>query len=181
METGMAYDVSKFVFKDKIDKLIPQLKEEFLSANGLNTDSIPLYSDYIGDSLDPHGKWKMLVIKIMGDWDESNAIKYPILAGLVSSLGDVCRGAGYSVLEAGGSVPSHTDTEEGHENYVICHVPLIIPDGDVGFLEDGVSGKWVEGSSFLLDVELPHSIWNNTPHPRIVLLLELLKEFAYEM
>jgi aspartyl/asparaginyl beta-hydroxylase (cupin superfamily) len=177
----MVYDVNKFVFKDQIDNLIPQLKEEFLSVNGLDTAGIPLYSEYIGNSLDPHGKWKMLVIKIMGEWEDKNAIKYPVLTNLVKSFGDVCRGAGYSVLDAGGAVPMHTDTEEGHENYVICHVPLIIPEGDIGFQEGEVKCTWIEGSCFLLDVEVPHSIWNNTQQPRIVLLLELLKEVAYEI
>ena len=177
----MVYDNNKFIFKDKIDKLIPSLKQEFLFAHGLDTSGIPLYSDYIGNSLDPHGTWKMLVIKIMGKWEEKNLQRYPILTELVRSFGDVCRSAGYSVLDAGGSVPTHTDTEEGHEDYVICHVPLIIPIGDVGFLEGNVKGTWTEGSCFLLDVETPHSVWNNTSQPRVVVLLELLKEVAYEL
>jgi len=175
----MVYDTDKFVFKDKINNLIPKLKEEFLSVHGLDTSGIPLYSDYIGNSLDPYGKWKMLVIKIMGEWEQNNLQRYPILTELVQSFGDVCRSAGYSVLDAGGSVPTHTDTEEGHENYVICHIPLIVPNGDVGFLEGDRKGTWVEGNCFLLDVEIPHSVWNNTTQPRVVVLLELLKEVAY--
>jgi aspartyl/asparaginyl beta-hydroxylase (cupin superfamily) len=179
MEIGMVYDNDKFVFKDKINNLIPKLKEEFLLSHGLDTTNIPLYSEYIGNSLDPHGKWKMLVIKIMGEWEAGNLSKYPTLTNLVKDFGDVCRSAGYSILDAGGVVPIHTDTEEGHENYVICHVPLIVPDGDIGFLEGDVEGKWVEGSCFLLDIETPHSIWNRTSQPRVVVLLELLKEVSY--
>jgi len=177
----MDYDINKFVFADKINKLIPALKEEFLSVHGLDTSDIPLYSQYIGDSLDPHGKWKMLVVKIMGEWEDGNISKYPVLAELVNSFGDICRGAGYSILDAGGAVPMHTDTEEGHENYVICHVPLIVPEGDIGFLEGSYKGTWVEGECFLLNVEVPHSIWNNTSQPRVVVLLELLKEVAYDV
>ena len=117
----------------------------------------------------------------MGEWEEGNISKYPVLAELVNSFGDVCRGAGYSILDAGGAVPMHTDTEEGHENYVICHVPLIVPEGDIGFLEGSYKGTWVEGECFLLNVEVPHSIWNNTSQPRVVVLLELLKEVAYDV
>ena len=175
----MVYDINKFVFREKINSLIPKLKEEFLSVHGHNTSGIPLYSEYIGNSLDPYNKWKMLVIKIMGEWEDKNLSQYPMLTELVRSFGDVCRSAGYSILDANGSVPIHTDTEEGHENYVICHVPLIVPDGDVGFLEGNQKGKWIEGDCFLLDVEMPHSVWNNTAHPRVVVLLELLKEVAY--
>jgi aspartyl/asparaginyl beta-hydroxylase (cupin superfamily) len=179
MEIGMVYDINKFVFKDKIDAAIPKLKEEFLSVHGSSTEGIPLYSEYIGNSLDPKNKWKMLVIKIMGEWEEKNLKTYPALTELVRSFGDVCRSAGYSVLDPGGDVPTHTDTEEGHENYVICHVPLIVPEGDVGFLEGDVKGTWKEGECFLLDVEIPHSVWNHTNKPRVVVLLELLKEVSY--
>lgn len=175
----MVYDTDKFIFKDKINKIIPHLNTEFLSVHGLDTDGIPLYSDYIGNSLDSQGKWKMLVIKIMGEWEDKNLSQYPVLTELVRSFGDVCRSAGYSILDAGGAVPTHTDTEQGHEDYVICHVPIIIPQGDVGFLEGNIKGTWNEGECFLLDVETPHSIWNNTQQPRVVVLLELLKEAVY--
>jgi aspartate beta-hydroxylase len=73
----------------------------------------------------------------------------------------------------------HTDTEVGHEDYVIAHVPLIIPQGDVGFIEGDETGHWVEGNSFILDVETPHSIWNRSSEFRVVMLLELVKETAY--
>jgi len=181
MVTGMVYDINKFVYKEKINISIPKLKEEFLSVHGNSTDGIPLYSDYIGNSLDPKNKWKMVVVKIMGEWEEKNLKTYPVLADLVKSFGDICRGAGYSILDPDGYVPMHTDTEEGHENYVICHVPIIIPDGDVGFLEGDSRGTWKEGECFLLDVETPHSIWNYSDKPRIVVLLELLKEKSYEI
>ncbi len=177
----MIYDINKFIFKDKINKFIPKLKNEFVTVHGYDTGNIPLYSEYIGNSLDPQNKWKMLVIKIMGKWEDKNLSRYPILTELVKSFGDTCRSAGYSVLDAGGVVPMHTDTEEGHENYVICHVPLIIPLGDVGFSEGDYRGRWFEGECFLLDVETPHSVWNHTSSPRVVVLLELLKEDVYEI
>jgi aspartyl/asparaginyl beta-hydroxylase (cupin superfamily) len=133
-----------------------------------------------GEELDIHKKWRMSVLKIMGVWDEQNKSKYPTLLSLVEEFGDRCRSAGYSILEPGGEVITHTDTEEGHENYIIVHVPVIVPAGDVGFKENNEDGKWIEGECFILDVESPHSIWNYTDSPRVVVLLELLKDGAYE-
>lgn len=174
---AMIYDVNRFTLKDKINSLIPKFRQDFITAHNMDTSNIPMYD--IGEKLDVHKKWKMSVLKIMGEWDQAAKNKYPTLNQFVEELGDVCRSAGYSILEAGGNVITHTDTEEGHENYVIVHVPLIVPDGDVGFYENNEAGKWIEGECFILDVESPHSIWNYTDKPRVVILLELLKEKVY--
>lgn len=173
----MNYDSNRFKLKQQIDNLIPVLKQDFLNIHGLDTADIPMYD--IGEKLDIHKKWKMSVLKIMGEWNEQAKILYPNFNKFVESLGDTCRSAGYSILEPGGNVLTHTDTEEGHENYVIAHVPLIVPEGDIGFYENEEKGKWVEGDCFILDVESPHSIWNYTDKPRIVILLELLKKDVY--
>lgn len=173
----MIYDSKKFVYKQLVDSLVPQMRQDFLNAHGLNTSNIPLYET--AEKLDKQKKWKMSVLKIMGEWDQEAKIKYPTLNKLVEDWGDICRGAGYSILEPGGNVITHTDTEEDHENYVIVHVPLIVPQGDVGFMENDYTGTWVEGDSFILDVESPHSIWNFTDHSRVVILLELKKAAAY--
>lgn len=170
----MIYDTNRFTMKDRINKLIPAFRTDFLNAHGMDTSNIPMYD--IGEKLDIHKKWKMSVLKIMGEWNKDAKIKYPNFNAFVESLGDVCRSAGYSILEAGGNVVTHTDTEEDHENYVIVHVPLIVPEGDIGFFENDEQGKWVEGECFILDVESPHSIWNYTDKARVVILLELKKE-----
>jgi aspartyl/asparaginyl beta-hydroxylase (cupin superfamily) len=177
MEIGMVYDIDRFIFKDLINNKIQLLKQEFLAAHGLDSSNIPMYDT--GSGLDIHHKWRMSVLKIMGEWNNSNISKYPTLTELVNYFGDRCRSAGYSILEPGGEVVTHTDTEEDHEKYIVVHVPLIVPIGNVGFRENNEDGKWIEGQCFILDVESPHSIWNYTDTPRVVVLLELLKEGSY--
>lgn len=174
---AMNYDINRFKLKDKINNLIPIFRQDFINAHGLDTSNIPMYD--IGEKLDIHKKWKMSVLKIMGAWDNEAKVRYPNFNKFVEELGDICRSAGYSILEPEGNVVTHTDTEEDHENYVIVHVPLIVPDGDVGFYENDEKGKWVEGECFILDVESPHSIWNYTDKTRVVILLELLKKEVY--
>lgn len=175
---AMIYDVSRFTLKDTINNLIPAFRQDFINAHS-NTDDIPLYQPGAYAKLDLEQKWKMSVVKNMGVWEPGIKTKYPNLYNFIEQLGDTCRSAGYSVLEPGGNVLTHTDTEEGHENYVIVHVPLIVPKGDVGFIENDKKGKWTEGECFILDVESPHSVWNRTTEPRVVILLELLKEVVY--
>lgn len=173
----MIYDNSRFTLKSVVDKMIPLLKQDFIDAHGMDTSNIPMYD--IGKELDIHKKWKMSVLKIMGEWDQEAKVRYPNFNKFVEDLGITCRSAGYSILEPGGNVVTHTDTEEGHEDYVIVHVPLIVPLGDIGFFENDKQGVWVEGDSFILDVESPHSIWNYTNSSRVVVLLELLKKEVY--
>lgn len=177
METGMVYDNDKFVYKTFIDEHIPKLKAEFLDIDFSNA---PLYQAGTYAKLDVHQKWKMIIMKNMGEWDEINKAKYPLFNIFIETFGEQCRSAGFSILEPGGEVLTHTDTEEDHERYVIVHVPLVVPNGNVGLKENDELSTWVEGSSFILDVESPHSIWNFTNEPRVVILLELLKEYAYD-
>lgn len=173
----MKYDITRFILRDKINSLIPAFREDFLKIHGLDTSDIPMYD--IGKNLDIHKKWKMSVLKIMGEWNQQAKTLYPNFNKFVEELSDMCRSAGYSILEAGGNVITHTDTEEGHEDYVIVHVPLIVPTGDIGFYENKEKGKWIEEECFILDVESPHSIWNYTNEPRLIILLELLKKEVY--
>lgn len=173
----MIYDSNKFKLKKTIDDLIPVLREDFVRVHGTDTSNIPMYD--VGKNLDIHKKWKMSVLKIMDEWNEEAKSLYPNFYKFVHSLGDSCRSAGYSILEPGGNVITHTDTEEDHEKYIIVHVPLIVPEGDVGFMENDEQGKWVEGECFILDVESPHSIWNYTDKNRVVILLELWKDDYY--
>lgn len=177
METGMVYNNDKFIYKTYIDEHIDAIREEFLNIDFSNA---PLYPEGSYVNLDIHKKWKMIIMKIMGEWNTDNKVIYPIFNKFVESFGEQCRSAGFSILEPGGEVLTHTDTEEGHERYVIVHVPLLIPEGNVGFTENAETGTWEEGNSFILDVESPHSIWNFTDSPRVVILLEILKEYAYE-
>jgi aspartyl/asparaginyl beta-hydroxylase (cupin superfamily) len=172
----MVYDNAKFLLKKAIDSNYDSFKQEFIN-NHPNISDAPLYDT--GKELDIHKKWKMIPIKMMGEWEYNNKIQHPILSKFLESFGDSCRSAGYSILDPTGVVTTHTDTEENHERYMIIHFPLIVPPGDVGFYENDIAGTWSEGDSFILDVESPHSIWNNTDNPRVVILIEMLKEVAY--
>lgn len=169
----MKYDPKKLKIKEDIDRLLPVWKKEFLD-NTENIADAPMYDT--GKNLDIYKKWKLIPVKIMDDWNYEYTQRYPKFAEFVKSLGHNCRGAGYSILEPGGHVLPHIDTEEDQDKYIIVHAPLIVPQGDVGFEEAGDKGQWVEGDTFILDVESKHSIWNNTNMPRVVILLELSKE-----
>lgn len=176
----MDYDVDKFIYRDFINSKIPDLREEFLRVHGTDTTDTPLYPAGSYAELDIHKKWKMLILKNMGQWDEENIHKYPVLKSLADYFGERCRSIGISILDPGAEVLPHTDTEEGFQNYIIVHVPLIVPQGDCGFEENGVKGRWVEGECFILNVELSHSVWNFTDGIRVVVLMELEKAGSYE-
>lgn len=169
----MIYDPNSLTIKKLIDSQLPEWKEEFLQ-NTLDLSSAPMYD--IGENLDIHKKWKMIIVKIMDEWNEENILLYPKFAKFIEFLGKGCRSAGFSILEPGGYVVPHVDTEEDQDQYIIVHAPLIVPKGDIGFTEGNAKGKWVEGDTFILDVETEHSIWNYTNEHRVVILLELSKK-----
>jgi aspartyl/asparaginyl beta-hydroxylase (cupin superfamily) len=172
----VVYNNDRFFYREFINNCIPAMQNEVRDINLLG---VSLYPAGQYAELDVNKKWKMIPLKDMGVWNEETVDEFPVCSKLIQFFGDKCRSAGISILEPGGKVLTHTDTEEGHELYVIVHAPLIVPEGDVGFKEGNIEGKWIEGESFILDVETPHSIWNFTETPRIILLLEILKEHAY--
>ena len=73
--------------------------------------------------------------------------------------------------------------ENRRKQYVRCHIPLIVPQGDIKFeIERSIIIDW--SNVFAFDNQCEHSAWNNSSHRRLVFLIDLHRSIvnwpAYE-
>jgi hypothetical protein len=113
----------------------------------------------------------------------TNRDKYPSAWRLVEFFDNVfpdgveggqiaCPIATYSIMEAHSRIGRHTGIENRRKQYVRCHIPLIVPEGDIKFeIERSIIIDWSD--VFAFDNQCEHSAWNNSSYRRLVFLIDL--------
>lgn len=109
--------------------------------------------------------------------NEENKVKYPTAYNkIIDHWGDDCQVAAYLTLHPGAVLQRHTDDENRESKYIRIHIPLIIPDGDVGMEIYGEEIRWDD--LFAFDNQKIHSVWNFTDKPRLIFLLNLSRSIC---
>lgn len=80
-----------------------------------------------------------------------------------------CPSAFFSVLRPHSRIPPHTGVSNTR---AVVHLPLIIPDG-CGFRVGGETRQWRVGEAFAFDDTIEHEAWNDSDHPRVVLIIDV--------
>lgn len=75
----------------------------------------------------------------------------------------------FSILKPRTHLPAHTGVSNVRS---ICHLPLIVPDG-CGFRVGGEAREWRVGEAFVFDDTIDHEAWNDSDHPRAVLIFDV--------
>jgi hypothetical protein len=123
---------------------------------------------------DPNG-WDCVLIKqnqkmLMDDVES----KYPtIYNNILQHWGESCIGVAYGVLRPNGLIHRHADDKDGTLQKIRIHLPLIVPEGDLGMEVNGQEVHWDE--LFAFDVRKVHTAWNFTDKPRLILLIDLFR------
>lgn len=87
-----------------------------------------------------------------------------------------CNICALTVLEPGGIIAKHADHENLSASRVRIHVPLSVPTGDIGMEMCGETVDWSD--LFVMSSQHVHSCWNFTDQPRIIMFLDLPREFC---
>lgn len=175
-------------FKDKTEKLI----EDFLK---IHPSYLDLETDLsLGKSNDPkdiqkyayeHGAtnkpqaWQVAGVRtqITQTVLEHNRVLYPTAFEIFDHFGiDKCTMAGYSSFEPNTILRRHTGPENRDAKIIRIHIPLIIPEGDVGFEVHGEEVYWTD--IFAFNNQKAHSAWNLTNYRRLVFLIDLPRAFC---
>jgi len=83
----------------------------------------------------------------------------------------IARFAGFSLLKP----HCHIHPHRGYAGqFLRCHLPLIVPDGDCALRVAGETRRWQVGRPVIFADRVEHEAWNNTDEPRIVLLLDFI-------
>lgn len=158
-------------------ELAPKLREDFVKCH---PDVLQQQEERVkGDEQkywhDING-WVPLGVLYKKQWaDEEATIKknYPTAHKLVSAFGDDCNVASYSILKPGAKIPLHNGDEENRYcKFIRCHIPLIIPEGDMGLWIMGQRIGWRDGV-FGFDNSGVHVAWSNAETNRLVFIIDL--------
>ena len=129
--------------------------------------------------------WKLLNVKGQhyGDapyfstqpFEESKA-KFPTMTSFIDYFGFENLGSvTYSILEANGIIARHTGPANREGKFIRYHIPLIVPEGDLGMEINGEVVDWSEPFGF--DNQTIHSVWNNTDYRRLILMIDLRRSY----
>ena len=139
--------------------------QEYLENLGKRTIAIPGYDE--GST--PIPEWRAVALW----WDHKPWPIYhkwfPKSTELVRE-GPTHRASGWLILKPHSRTPLHTHHDWG--NKIIMHLPMIIPEGDVGFWVDGKIHRWKVGELFAFDITKEHYGFNNTDEDRAIFVLD---------
>ena len=149
-----------------------EIREEFLNYR----DNIPLHVQVnnLTGWCDIDNKWKTLFLRAFcRDTDLSD--NFPKTMDLINKC--PCTLAYFSILEPGAKLAPHIGIYKGVIRY---HLGLIIPkDRENCFLKvDNKTLHWQEGSDLMFDDMYLHHAENNTAESRIILFLDIKREFS---
>lgn len=112
-------------------------------------------------------------MSLIKQYEEAKA-KYPVAySKIVDHWGDDCHVAAYLTMHPGTVLRRHTGDENRDAKYIRIHIPLIIPEGDLGMEIFGEQVSWDD--LFAFDNQKIHSAWNFTDKPRLIFLLDLAR------
>jgi len=110
--------------------------------------------------------WKTIWLRYFG---ESVPRKIsPELSQIVNH--PIVYNASLSILEPGAEIPLHVGQCRA---LVKFHIPIYIPQGDVGMLYSGDKFYWT--SPMIFDDTISHSVWNHTKERRIIILMDIIR------
>lgn len=118
-------------------------------------------------------RWRPIWVRFMGEWAGS-AERLPTLKQIVSLFPEVSI-LHVSIFYPGTTLVEHRGPSRAVNRY---HYGLKIPNGDVGLKIAGYDVKWKEREGFIWDDTLPHSAWNHTSEPRIVIFADIFRDLS---
>jgi len=157
---------------------------DFLQAHpdfqqGAEFSSVNYYNNPTGDNSRLYSKehaWKVSPVKSFKGMNPAVKDIYPTAYNLVKEFGDDCVLGCYSIFEPNTILYRHTGVENRDAKHIRIHIPLYVPEGDIGFEVEGEVVLWDDVFSF--NNQKLHSGWNHTNERRLVFLLDLSRELC---
>ena len=121
--------------------------------------------------------WSSLYLWREGAAVEDNARRCPATMACLegvplphfSKLNPSAPSVMFSLLGAGARIPPHTGATNAR---LICHLPLIVPNG-CGFRVGNEVREWEVGKLLIFDDTIEHEVWNESDEDRVVLIFDV--------
>lgn len=167
------FNPKDFKWTEKFRSNWMNIKNEY--SNYTYVYTVPLHSkiNNIVARADQNNGWKTLYLRAFGV--NTDVSKYfPLTMNLINLC--PCTLAFFSVISPGAKLRPHIGVYKGVIRY---HLALIVPtDKENCFINiDNKKLHWTEGSDIMFDDMFEHYVENNTTQPRVVLFLDIKRDF----
>ena len=163
-------------FSEQFTSLAPALRDDFIRTHPEVLESDKDNKQEGQEFWHGINGWVPLGVLYQKEWpDKESVIKknYPTAHRLVKMFGDDVNVASYSLLKPGARIPLHNGDEENRYcKYIRCHIPLIVPEGDMGLWVMGQRIGWRDGV-FGFDNSGVHIAWSNATTNRLVFIIDI--------
>lgn len=120
----------------------------------------------VADGYDETG-WSWFGIFGGGAGEEANRAQCPLTAAACAAVPGMIN-AGFSRFRPGTHLYPHRGEMAG---VLRCHLPLLVPEGDVGMRFGTEACRWQPGRCLVFDDTVEHEAWNHGADDRVVLLI----------
>jgi aspartate beta-hydroxylase len=121
-------------------------------------------------------RWNVFMLEILGHRLEANRSLCPETCRVLDRVPNLLQ-AFFSILEPGKSIPEHEGPYRGYLRY---HLGLRVPkDRPPKLVVNGQDYVWKEGEAVLFDDSWPHSVVNDSPDRRAVLIVDVRRPLPY--
>jgi beta-hydroxylase len=159
-------DPSAFAFVPALEAATETIRAEL---GALDLDAFPESPDSLSlarDGYDERG-WRYLGLYGDDPAGESNRRRCPRTARACAEVPGLVN-AGFSLFRPG----THLYPHHGERIGVLrCHLPLVVPAGDLGLRAGGETRRWQPGRCLVLDDTVEHEAWNHGAGDRVVLIV----------
>lgn len=172
MSARSFYSLEQTEWAKILEANVDVIREEMLNVlESKKGHWITPHPDYVEGN-----QWRTFELVFFGIKVSKNLNECPKTAQLLSQIPELIT-ADFSVL------PPHTEIlpHKGYSRMITrCHLPLIVPDGDLGIEVNGETRHWEEGRLISFDDSLVHKAWNRTNELRVVMMVDVPSEnFTY--
>ncbi|WP_445362248.1 aspartyl/asparaginyl beta-hydroxylase domain-containing protein [Microbulbifer sp. ANSA003] len=119
------------------------------------------------------GRWDMLYLRINNRKNEELSSHFPKTVKLLEENVPELFSIRFSLL--GSNRKEITPHRDGHNQCVICHLPLIVPEGECSITINDIRQPWEEGKCFAFDASALHYVTKESDGERLVVLIDTFR------
>ncbi|WP_195763844.1 aspartyl/asparaginyl beta-hydroxylase domain-containing protein [Pseudoduganella rivuli] len=123
------------------------------------------------------GSWGFLYLRLNGTGNAMLAPHFPRTLALLETHVPELFSVRFSLL--GGDRKEITPHRDGHCQSIICHLPLIVPEGECSITIAGRRQPWTVGKCFAFDASALHSVQKESKEERLVVLIDTFRPVPF--
>lgn len=163
---GAFHDPRTFSFTVSLEAAFTTIRDEVARLSADDYSEAPDSLTTVASGYDETG-WLWYGLFGSGSELEAHRARCPLTTLSCAAVPGLIN-AGISLFRPG----THLYPHRGEMSGVLrCHLPLIVPGGDVALRSGHEQRRWIEGRCLVFDDTFEHEAWNHAADERVVLIV----------